>query len=84
MECRYVRSENEDGAFIVIPDYEIEGKRGVLKARVGFNRNGEVRATIWYGLFDVSGQKVVERKFELSPVVVPQSGVFCDTAQIGM
>ena len=84
VECRYVRSENEDGVFIVIPDYEIEGKRGVLKARVGFNRNGEVRATIWYGLFDVSGQKVVERKFELSPVVVPQSGVFCDTAPIGM
>ena len=84
VECRYVQSENEDGAYIVVPDCEVEGKRGVLKAHVGFNRKGDVRATIWYGLFDISGQKVLERKFELSPAVVPQSGVFCGTAPSGM
>ncbi len=77
VECRYERTDAEDVAVIAIPDCEADGMRGALTARIGFNRTGEVRATIRYWLHDPDGRKLLERSFVLGPDVMPQKGVFC-------
>lgn len=76
VECRYVRTDGEDVAFVVLPDCEIEGERGILKAAVSFNRFGPVGARILYALYGSGDEKRLERTIVLDNAVMPQSGVF--------
>ena len=75
---RYVRTDTEDVALVVIPDCKVEGMRGTLKAAVGFNRTGDVAARLNYTLYGTAGEKLLERRFNLNNKVTPQSGVLLE------
>lgn len=75
VECRYVRTETGDAAFIVLPECELEGRRGVLKAAVVFNRTGAVGAKVRYALYGEDGGKLFGHELVLGDTVMPQRGV---------